>query len=441
MLHRAPSDFLEGDIMRTLRGSMSVATSLMVVAALMAGCSSSDDGGSMQPGTPIASGGSATKGGIAAATVNLYRFTAAGATGALMAGPFTTDSDGAWSGDVPAGTNEPLLVVVDGGSYTDESTGGTVDLTSPMYGLWSPTTARGNASPVTHAMVLNLQKRVVEGASVAAATAAATAAMQTALGFDATAVAPAVLPTKGRETSAEIYAAFLAGFSALLDGNPALSGFTGADPWDLVLALAQDLSDGVLQGVDIFGNAILVDPDGAGGMSPIQLPVLDADDVGALIDAANAWATANSLDITVPAFDLSDFGEIVINPGGGTASGTLNPGGPDAAVFGSPYTPTSADFADGGTFYVIGFLDGDFRNFNVSVMKESKLVFQAGASSSVNSWALGGIPGTAISGIAASQNGNTWTFSCEGLTLPPYIGATGNLTLNGTVSATLEAGR
>jgi len=70
----------------------------------------------------IGVGGLASKGPISNASVNIYNVTGVGAQGALIAGPFITDTYGNWMGAIPANSPEPYMVVVSGGSYIDEAT-------------------------------------------------------------------------------------------------------------------------------------------------------------------------------------------------------------------------------------------------------------------------------------------------------------------------------
>lgn len=292
-----------------------------VCIALAASMGCSDDSsptGGGGSGNPITVGGTATKGAIDGASVDLFQFTSTGGQGTKVAGPFTTDASGAWSGEVPAGTSGPLLVVATGGSYTDEATSQTVNVGSSLNGILL-SGGVGNATPVTHAMVKNMQARIASGASLGTAAAGVVAAMTAALGYDPTAAdaSPVTQVSSASSTPTEAYAVLLGGVSQLLASPP--TGFSGADTWDMVVGVADDLSSGVLDGMDAFGAQVQVDP---GDGSPIAWPSSGSSGIDALVNAANAWATANSLG-TIPSPDLTDFSD-TSNGGGGGGDGQVS---------------------------------------------------------------------------------------------------------------------
>jgi len=428
--------------MTTIRKRLALWGPLLAVAVVCSSCGGDDGGGPSAPPVPLAASGTASKGAIGGATVNLHSFTASGGMGSLVAGPFTTDTNGTWSGQVPAGTSEALLVVVTGGSYTDEATSNTVTLTSDLYGIWRPSTGKGNASPVTHAMVLNVQQRIIEGATVASAISGAASAMESAFGYDPTSVTPTIVtaktgPVHTQPSAAELYAVFLAGLSALVDADPTLGGLSGADIWEIILACAADLSDGVLQGTDVFGNPILVDPDGAGPGGLIQIPTVDADDISAWIDAANLWAQTNAPGVVLTNIDLSGFGD-TSSGGGQTVSGFLNASGNDAITFGSPFEPIAFGYSEisGTAAFAFGTIDG--RQVAVGFFADTKAVVTATANSAGGTafWIASGLPPSPpISGITVSNQGIEWVVQFDGASLPPNSGiATTDLILNGTLT-------
>ena len=352
-----------------------------VSTILVFGCGS--DGGDdspTDPGNPVPLSGYVLKGSVEGASVRVHEITATGEVGASVGGPFTTDAEGRWSGEVPTGTNGAYAVTAIGGTYTDESTGSTVSLSSQMRGIvMVGPNAVGNVTPITHAVFENAAFRMQLGATKNVAFTGAIGDMTTALGFNPTTLTPSV----GLRASHDLYAVILAGFSALLDANPALgAAFDNAEVWAIVEAVATDLADGKLDGIDILENGIFVD-DGTGQGTLLPFPPLDADDISNLVDAANAWAAVNLPGIIVPPIDLSIFGNPTLNPVGDyVVSGTLVLTGPDAELLGgafnqelggSPFTPagvqvelsgSAASGIDAFSFYL------DDRSYSIAAFPD-----------------------------------------------------------------------
>jgi hypothetical protein len=324
---------------------------LMVFVLAMAtiglpGCGGDDgDVPPVVPENPIALSGHVLKGAVAGATVNVRAITATGVVGAVVGGPFTTDANGRWSGEVPGGTSGAHAVTANGGSYTDESTGSTVDLVSEMRGIVMVGQSNvGNVTPITHAVFVNGVYRIQLGASRDAAFSAAIGDMTTALGFDPTTITPVAdtsLSPAGGAADMDIYTAILAGFSEIIATSPELgAAFDNAETWAIVEAVATDLSDGKLDGIDILGNGIFVD-DGNGQGNLLPFPALDADDISNLVDAANAWAAINLPGVTVPPLDLSFFGNPgVLPPSDYTVTGSLEVTGSDRFLLGEGDPPS-----------------------------------------------------------------------------------------------------
>ena len=423
---------------------------IVVTAALAVGAGCSDDGGDGSPtggGGAIKVGGAVYKGSVEGATVRIHGITAAGAVGAEIAGPFTTDANGNWSGEVPEGTSGYHLLTALGGTYTDEATGKTVTVGSQLQGLINVGGGNvGNVTPITHAIVSNAGLRFQLGATKKQAYDDAISDMTAALGFDPSSVAPgltAVAPGlttfahAGSGTAAQIYAVLLAGISELIDGNILLSPtFDEADTWDLVAAVAVDLSDGALDGLDIFDTPILVDPDGNGPGTPIQIPPLDDDDIQNLVDAANQWAQANFPNVTVPDIDLSTFGNPTIGGGGGgdyMVSGSLTVSGSDAGMFGSPFTPDMVFVSGDELGMGFGFGTNNFeRTLGVAIdtgLEQGITIVAAQVMDGY--WSAEGFPVPNIS-VTSDALDSHFTIVFEGTELTVPLG-TGTLIFNGTL--------
>ncbi len=407
-------------------------TILMIPTLLfLAACG--DDSSPSTPASPISVDGYVSKAAVEAASVNLWSFSSSGDQNLLVAGPYTTDALGHWSGEVPAGTSGYLMVVASGGSYVDESTGSTVTMSSDLYGILDMSGIKsGNTTPMTHAMVLNAQERIAGGTAMATALGEVMTDIDAAFGFDLTSTAP-IMTTAGRADGDE-YAVFLAGISALLDGNAALTPeFDNADTWDLVMGIAQDLTDGILDGHDIGGGTVMVDPGGPVPATPIPFPPLDLDDISELIDAANAWALVNAPGVSLGYIDLADFGDIEneTEPGPVTVSGSLTVSGPDAALFGNPFTPSSVILAQDR--YVGGFVFMESQTVVLSITVNPLTLEPSivNAQNMQNVWnATFSIPG-----LSVIDTGNGWTLDFSGVTLTSLFGE-GTITLNGTLTVT-----
>lgn len=382
-----------------------------VALAFSAGCGSDSSSGPGGGDTPQEVGGHAAKGAIDGATINLYSVSAAGDLGTLVAGPFTTDATGAWSGEIPANEDGPLLIVAEGGSYTDEATQATVQANSEMYGILQVDVGTGNATPITHAIAVNAAARIDGGASLEVGIDAAISSMTTALGYDPTSVdfssglRPDGLGTRAQNTD---YTVLLAGISELLSNPP--SGFEGADVWEMVIAIADDLSDGILQGLDAFGVIIEVDP---GDGSSMPWPVLDADDLSVLIDAANDYAS----DMQLPPIDnpdLGDFGDVGGGIGEGNPTGSVTITGDVNMTF----VPESG-YAETGV--LVWWTEGEASSISVNSI--------GGVVSSVGFVTIGAGFQVLLPQSGITVEGTTATFN--GLVLTNLLNPQSTVTLNG----------
>ncbi len=419
--------------MVALKGPLA-AILLSLLMVLTISCSS-DDGSPSTPAEPIAVSGYVSKAAVSGSTVNLWSFSNTGEMNQLVAGPFTTDATGAWSGEVPGGSSGNLLVVANGGSYIDESTGGTVTVGSNLYGILRLQGSNsGNATPMTHAMVLNAQARIAAGDAVSTAVNGAVADITAAFGYDLTSTAP-VLSTVAARADGDLYTVFLAGISTLLDGNPALSpAFDLADTWDLVMGVATDLSDGVLDGIDIFDDAVMVDPGGPTPAQAIPFPPLDMDDISELIDAANAWAAANAPGSTLSNIDFGTFGEIDddIEPGDVTVTGSLTVTGGDAAQYGNPFTPATVLLAEsGGSVGGFVFNQTETKVLTITVNPLDLVPAIVNAQNMQNFWNAT----LMIPGLTITETGSGWTLDFSSVTLTKLYGAT-SIVLDGTLTVT-----
>ncbi len=265
-------------------------SALLGAGLLSAGCGS-DDSNPAKPAQPTAINGNVNKAPIDGATVNVYTLNPDGSRGPLVAGPFTTDASGNWNGTYPAGAIGPFTTVSTGGSYSDEATSVvvTVGATQELEGLLAGTSC--SVTPLTHATFLGIQAMVAGGTTLAAAIPRATSASTTAFGFDLLTTTPSDAATA--TASQKKYAALLGGLSTLIEDNFTAGTFASTPRFDLVLALATDLADGQLDGLDASGGAIDVATD-ATGTTTAPLTALSAADLSAWLTAANAYAASQT---------------------------------------------------------------------------------------------------------------------------------------------------
>ena len=226
---------------------MKVKLALLALTVVLYGCS---DSSSTSPGSPPATtssiSGAVTKGPVSGATVNVYRMDSSGqAVGDPVAGPIQTASDGSWNVDVPLEVERPLLVLATGGSYVDEATGTQVDVSNrTLSSFLTEGTDTSSVSPLSEAVVRSARQYLAAnpGGTLNQSVQEGVAKVSQVFGngFDPLTDVPD--PT-GTTVESRQYAAVLGGLSQLAS---TASGTT--DPLDTVLALTEDVTDGVLDG-------------------------------------------------------------------------------------------------------------------------------------------------------------------------------------------------
>lgn len=404
---------------RAKRAAAGGATLIAILS--MCGCGSS--GGPTTPPGPTNVGGNVSKGPVAGASVEVRKLGANGAIGAPVAGPFTTNSTGGWTGQIAAGNSGPYVLVATGGSYVDEATGSTVTLDAgqALYGILQGTSAQ--VTPLTQTTFEAVQALTAGGTSLATAIDRATSSATTAFGFSFATTVPS--DAAAASTAQKRYAALLGGMSTLLDANPALGAFANTRPLDLVAALASDIANGRLDGLDARGNAIHV-PTDPSGSTDAPLPALSPTNLAAWLAAANAYAA------TVPNLAGVTFGTSTAwnpsNPPAGGA-GDVVFSGPGAALLPSvDFTPTTS-----GVFDVQFIWDDEVHGVEIIAVPDAGTTvrtlyvnYNVGEISRIwSKFVSGGIPGIV-------HSGGTVTFT--DVTLDQLTGGTSPLVLNGQLA-------
>ena len=291
----------------------------LAVALALSGCGGG--GGGKTPASASLSG-SVTKGPVAGAELYIYRMDASGqASGDPVAGPIITAADGSWSVSIPASEPRPLLVVASGGTYTDEATGASVTA-GEMNSLLPDGADSVAVTPVSELLVRSARKHLASNpeASLDQAVDAGRDVLGQVLGisFDPLTTVPS--STAGATDQALQYAATLGGLSQLANSNS-----PAADPFAAVMALAEDASDGVLDGLS---DGVPVDIDGINTLAP-----LDGDDlVGAISDfvsnpaQGDTYAGVSAFTVTASAGTGGGISPASISVlAGGSASFTVTP--------------------------------------------------------------------------------------------------------------------
>lgn len=267
----------------------------LAVALAIAGCGGGNggsSGGVFAPASTTASG-TVSKGPVGGAQLFVYKMDATGqADGAAIAGPITTAADGSWSVSIPNSVPRPLLVTSSGGSYTDEATGATV--TAGALNSVLPEGASTVAvTPVSELLVRNARQYLADNPAESLADSVDAGREKINQVFGVSFDPLSSLPSAAADADAQSlqYAALLGGLSTLANNESAAT-----DPFDTVLAIIDDASDGEIDG----------QKDGA----PIEieagtnLPGIDsADLVGAVDDYTTT--TADGDFSTVSAFTVS----------------------------------------------------------------------------------------------------------------------------------------
>jgi hypothetical protein len=285
-------------------------------ALLLGAISACDDqqAGPAGPDDPASVSGHVTKGPVAEASVTLHAFAADGLPGGILGGPWLTASDGSWSAPP---SSDPSLLAATGGHYLDEATATDVPMgTTRLLGY--TTDGSGEVTPCTHTLAIAAAERIrADGLGPATAWSEVVAAFVTAFGFDPTSATPAGTGS----TAGRTHQVLLGGISRLLAESDALAALSGAETADLVVALAEDLSNGRLDGTTAGGEPLLVETD----LGDAPWPALDPEGIGVLVDAANDYAasTAGLGDIVLGPATL-DFGD----PDAGSGSGSVSLSGP-----------------------------------------------------------------------------------------------------------------
>jgi hypothetical protein len=212
--------------------------------------------------------GYVVKGPVAGTVVKVYALTPKGGKGSKLKAT-TTDANGYFKVKLDPAPTSPFLIEATGGSFVDEATGETISMTSPdiLTAAVKAGTKIAVVTPLTHMATVRARAMAKAGVPLKAAISAAYAGL--ARQYDLINIGN-VIPVAASDEEAiktasfdqRIYGLVLAGLSQeALDLNVRIM--------DLIAALAEDLSDGIFDGMK-SSTPITVPTIGG---DPIPLPV------------------------------------------------------------------------------------------------------------------------------------------------------------------------
>jgi len=247
-------------------------------------------GGGAAPAVTIS--GNAMLGPWSGATVNIYSLNATGGAGAKVAGPIQTGANGSWTPVMPNGTG-PWLVQASGGSYVDEATGTTVSMAGKkIEAVMVSNISHVTLSPLAQALTERVRFLIAQGFTPLQSVAMAHDQFVAVFGIDPVndnTIKPSAMISVSNSDRTLIYAAILGGLSSMAQ-SPAMTALGSANPADVALALASDMADLKLDGMDVNGRVILVQTPGGN----VALPALDTAGLNALNTAAQLFATGKA---------------------------------------------------------------------------------------------------------------------------------------------------
>jgi hypothetical protein len=214
---------------------------IIPLAGLLVACGGSSDGGVDT---------TTVTGSVVAAPVGGASVVAKDVSGNQIAGPVTTAADGSYSLEIPdSALSSTIIVESTGGSFDDEASG-SIGSSAGMLAahVAAGSLSAGSAVHITPASTIVRELVAHHGKTLTEAE----SAFESAFGF---AVDTDVAPTDATAPAAgAAQAQLLAGLRAAAFSQMAMDlGLTSEQQFDLLPALAQDLSDGELDGDDVSG--------------------------------------------------------------------------------------------------------------------------------------------------------------------------------------------
>lgn len=217
---------------------------MLCLSLIINGCGGS--GSSTSTGTATVSGT------VLAGPANGAHLTVKTTAGAVVAGPVTTAADGSYTIDIPAASlASDLIFEAKGGTFPDEATA-TAGVPLAALTAHAPAGSLASGSSVTIDPSSSIVQKLVAGGK---SKAAADTAFAAAFGYTPDcSVKPAFATISSASTTPQRLAGLrAAAFSQLTKDM----GLTPDKQFDLIQALADDLSDGVMDGLKTGGTPVV----------------------------------------------------------------------------------------------------------------------------------------------------------------------------------------
>jgi len=249
----------------------------------LAGCSSSSDSTTAANDTTTTT---SIGGSIFAAPVSGAEVSVEDMGGAIVAGPVTTAADGSYSVEIPdTALSSDLVVISTGGGFIDEATSSNANAGAMAAFVGAGSLAAGSSVHVTPGTTIHADLVTDYGKTATDAN----NAFFNAFAYNPDFTVQPVDVTEPTALTASDLSRFF-GFRALVFSQLAQNlGLTADQQFDMFAALAQDLSDGTLNGADANGPVAI-------GSSGIALP---ADILSQYITTAASFTEATTASYTI----------------------------------------------------------------------------------------------------------------------------------------------
>ncbi|MCR4315445.1 MAG: FG-GAP-like repeat-containing protein [Planctomycetes bacterium] len=235
------------------------------IVAISDGGSSDSSSAAAAPTLANAIQGTVVKGPVSAGIVKIYELNADGTPGTLLT-TASTGSDGTFTADI-GGFDGAIFISVSSGTYIDEASGETIDISASDSALELAITAGERmqsagvaVTPVTTIASTRARQRMASGAPADTAIAESNAEIANHFGLtNITGTAPADARAGGLVPGSEAanYAAVLAGISQEARDIQNQNAGSTVTSLDFVKALASDFEDGVFDG-NASGSVVII---------------------------------------------------------------------------------------------------------------------------------------------------------------------------------------
>jgi hypothetical protein len=242
--------------------------------------------------------GYVVKGSVAAASVKVYALTPKGGKG-LKLKATTADGNGYFKVNLNPAPTMPFLIEATGGSFVDEATGETVPMISPdiLTAALKPGTKVAAVTPLTNLAAVRARAMAKSGVPLKAAINAAYAGV--ARQYDLINIGT-IIPVAANDEEATKIASFdQRNYGLVLAGLSQEAHDLNVRTMDLIAALAEDLSDGIF--------------DGMKSSTPITVPTIGGDPIPLPVNAGTSDLQSAINSFAASAMNKTSIAEKQIN--------------------------------------------------------------------------------------------------------------------------------